>query len=427
MSKNFKYSGFEWIGEIPVNWEVGKVKMAFERKNSKAHEENPVILSLTRKGVKIRDISTGEGQIASSYYDYNPVSKNDLLLNPMDLYSGANCTIANIEGVISPAYVNLKSKKGFNPLFYDYYFKVQYWTMAFFAHGKGVSFENRWTLNTETLMNFPILIPPEKEQNKIANYLSNKIHYVEKIILENENIVKKYNEYKQSLISEVITTGLNNKIQMKDSNVDWIGKIPNDWDIIKAKFLFNQRNQKGNTIELQLLSSTQKFGVIPQELYEELTDMVAVKVKEDADLSSFKCIHQNDYCISLRSFEGGFEFCKYEGVVSPAYSVFFPKVNIDYTYYKYLFKEYGFIENMKSYCMSLRDGKNIAFEDFGNTYIPYPPLHIQHEISEYLDEKCSLIDSLILEKENLINNLEEYKKSIIFEYVTGKKEVPNEI
>ena len=211
---------------------------------------------------------------------------------------------------------------------------------------------------------------------------------------------------------------------MKDSNIDWIGEIPEDWDIIKAKFLFDQRFQKGNDIELQLLSSTQKFGVIPQTLYEELSNMTAVKVKKDTDLSSFKCIHKHDFCISLRSFEGGFEYCEYEGVVSPAYSVFFPVEKIDNDYYKYLFKEYGFIENMKSYCMSLRDGKNISFEDFGNTHIPYPPLQVQSEIANYLDEKCKFIDSLILEKEKLIKELEEYKKSLIFEYVTGKKEVP---
>ena len=108
-------------------------------------------------------------------------------------------------------------------------------------------------------------------------------------------LIDSYHEYKKSLISEVVTTGLNNNSPMKNSDIDWIGEIPIEWNIIKAKFLFNQRNQKGNNIKLQLLSSTQKFGVIPQELYEELTSMTAVKIKEDTDLSLFKCIHQNDF------------------------------------------------------------------------------------------------------------------------------------
>ena len=93
---------------------------------------------MARTGVRERDISNNEGQIAESYYNYNPVDVDDLLINPMDLYSGANCSISKISGVISPAYVNLRYREGYNPQYYDYYFKLQYWLMAFFAHGKGV-------------------------------------------------------------------------------------------------------------------------------------------------------------------------------------------------------------------------------------------------------------------------------------------------
>ena len=102
-----KDSGVEWIGEIPKDWKIGRVKNVFIRKNEKARQENPTILSLARSGVKVRDISTGEGQIAESYYNYNPVEIGDLLLNPMDLYSGANCSISKVSGVISPAYIIL--------------------------------------------------------------------------------------------------------------------------------------------------------------------------------------------------------------------------------------------------------------------------------------------------------------------------------
>ena len=116
-----KDSGVEWIGEIPEDWGIVKVKQAFVRKNEKAQQENPVVLSLARSGVRVRDVSTNEGQVAESYYNYNPVSVGDLLLNPMDLYSGANCSLSEVEGVISPAYVNLKSKEGYFSKFYDYY------------------------------------------------------------------------------------------------------------------------------------------------------------------------------------------------------------------------------------------------------------------------------------------------------------------
>ena len=149
-------------------------------------QNNPVVLSLARSGVKVRDISNNEGQIAESYFNYNPVDVDDILLNPMDLYSGANCSISKVKGVISPAYINLKALEGVNPGFFDYYFKVQYWLMAFFSYGKGVSFENRWTLNAEILMNYPLLVPKYSEQCKIKKYLDEKCSKID-VVLENLN------------------------------------------------------------------------------------------------------------------------------------------------------------------------------------------------------------------------------------------------
>ena len=205
---------------------------------------------------------------------------------------------------------------------------------------------------------------------------------------------------------------------------EWLGEVPEHWEFYKGKFIFAQRNEKVNDIELQLLSPTQHFGVIPQSMLEELTSANVVKVKDDTDLSTFKTIHRGDFCISLRSFQGGFEYSEYEGVVSPAYQVFFPIKEICDRFYKYLFKEKGFISEMNSHTMSLRDGKNIAFDDFGNTYIPYPPIEEQRAIADYLDARCSKIQSLSAELQKQMVTLDNYRQSLIFECVTGKKEIP---
>lgn len=206
--------------------------------------------------------------------------------------------------------------------------------------------------------------------------------------------------------------------EMKDSGIEWIGKIPKNWTLKKGKFLFKQRNTRGNAINLELLSPTQHYGVISQSEYEKFTGMKAVKLKEKTDLSQLKTIHNGDYCISLRSFQGGFEFCENEGVVSPAYQVFYAQVSTNPSYYKYLFKNDAFISKMNSFTMSLRDGKNIAFSDFGNTLIPYPPLLSQQAIADFLDAKCADIDSLTGDIQKQINILKEYKKSVITQAVT---------
>ena len=205
--------------------------------------------------------------------------------------------------------------------------------------------------------------------------------------------------------------------EIKDSGFDWIGKKPENWQFIKGKYIFKQRNSKGNSICLRLLSPSQKFGVVPQTLLEELTTQNVVKVKEDTDLTTFKTIHNGDFCISLRSFQGGFEYCTYEGVVSSAYQVFYPTVEIYDGYYKFLFKDKSFIEKMNSYTISFRDGKNIAFSDFGDTYIPYPPIEEQKKIAEFLDAKTAEIDALVADIQAQIETLEQYKRSTVIETV----------
>lgn len=206
--------------------------------------------------------------------------------------------------------------------------------------------------------------------------------------------------------------------QMKDSGYSWLGQIPALWPLKKGKYIFRQKSERGNSICLQLLSPTQNYGVIPQELYEELSGMSAVKLNDKIDLAGLKTVHRGAYIISLRSFQGGFEYSEYEGVVSPAYQVFYPTVPICNRYYKYMFKDRGFIEKMNSYTISLRDGKNIAFSDFGNTYIPLPPVPEQQRIADFLDDRCAEIDNLTADIQKEIEMMQEYRRSLITEAVT---------
>ena len=193
---------------------------------------------------------------------------------------------------------------------------------------------------------------------------------------------------------------------------EWLGDIPTHWKIVRGKNIFQQRFEKGN-LETVLLSATQKYGMYPQNLVEGV-----VQVSENTDLQTFKTVHKNDYVISLRSFQGGFEFSNFEGVCSPAYQVFFARIEINFLYYKYLFKSDGFIAKMNSLTVGIREGKNIQFKDFGNSYIPLPPLAEQKKIAAYLDKKCSAIDSIIDKEQKLIEKLKDYKQSLITETVT---------
>lgn len=414
-----KNSGVEWIGNIPSEWRIGRVKNAFTRKNEKAHQEEPTILSLARSGVKIRDLSTGEGQIAESYYNYNPVEPFDLLLNPMDLYSGANCSISKVYGVISPAYINLKANKNYYPVFYDYYFKTQYWAMAFFAHGKGVSYDNRWTLSTETMMNYYIPVPSLHEQKRIADFLDSKVTQIDKIISETKASIENYKEYKQSVITEAVTKGLNKNVPMKDSGIEWIGEIPSEWKVHMLSQIFYQHKCKNKDLQENNLLSL-SYGKIKRKNI----DVAGGLLPESFD--NYNIIDVNDIVLRLTDLQNDHKslrvgIVKEKGIITSAYITLRSKENIETDYFYYYLHTFDIHKGF--YGMGCGVRQSLNFDELKKLKILYPSTKEQKGIVKFLDNKCAEIDNLILQKEKLITNLEEYKKSLIYEYVTGKKAV----
>lgn len=200
--------------------------------------------------------------------------------------------------------------------------------------------------------------------------------------------------------------------KMKDSGIEWIGEIPEGWEVVKAKYLFAQRNEKGNSA-LVLLSPTQKYGVIPQSQLEGV-----VQVKENTDLRGFKTIHIGDFVISLRSFQGGFEFSNYEGVCSPAYQVFHATKDLSNDFFRYLFKSDGFISKINSLTVGIREGKNIQYWDFSNMLLAVPPKEIQIRSAQYLNAKCTEIDTMLSKTRSSIEEYKKLKQAVITQAVT---------
>jgi type I restriction enzyme S subunit len=422
--REMKDSGIEYVGNIPADWMIHPVYYYFgERKNRNILGKEQNLLSLSYGNVIRKDINTSEGLLPASFNTYNIVEKGDIIIRPTDLQNDKRSLRTGLvkeRGIITSAYLDLMPIKKVDTAYFRYLLHAFDITKVFYNMGNGV----RQGLNFSEFSRLMVFEPSADEQHRISTYLDSKCAEIDALTVDIQSQIDTLEQYKRSVITEAVTKGLDRNVEMKKSGYDWPGTTPSEWKMIKGKYLFTQRNERGNSIELQLLSPTQAYGVIPQEVYEELSGMSAVKLNEKTDLMNLKTIHKGDYCISLRSFQGGFEYSEYEGVVSPAYQVFYPIVPIADGYYKYLFKEQGFIDKMNSYTMTLRDGKNIAFSDFGNTYIPYPSIDQQKVIATYLDEKTTEIDGIIAQKKEQLTTLEAYKKSTIYEYVTGKKEVP---
>ena len=417
-----KYSGIKWIGTIPDNWEVRKVKQCFYISKEQAHEENPTILSLARAGVKVRDISNNEGQLAASYDNYNPVMPGDLLLNPMDLYSGANCSLSEVSGVISPAYINLRKKVELNPKFYDYYFKTQYWAMAMFAHGKGVSFDNRWTMNSETLLNYYLPFPTPDAQDKIVDLINKKTAEIDSLIeIENQQI-QKLKEYKQAVITEAVTKGLDKNAVMKDSGVEWIGKMPNNWTRIKVNSLFSEigsgTTPKGENYYIDgSVNWIQSGDINGGDLFECSTQVNDEAIKECSALKVYKA----PYLIMAMygGSVGHLSVSHIDACCNQACCVMRePNCDFDFAFYSLI--------AVKDYLLKSAIGggqPNISQTIIKQLWFCKPSIEEQKKISKYLNKKNAEIEQLIEIKQKKIDDLNEYKKSLIYEYVTGKKEV----
>jgi possible type I restriction-modification system, S subunit len=433
MAGTLKDSKTRWLGQIPTDWDMVRVKDCFDRKNKKANQKNPIVLSLTRSGVKIRDITSNEGQLAADYTNYNPVAKDDILINPMDLVSGDNCNISKVEGVISPAYVNLRYKKGINPRFYNYYFKLQYWLGAFFAHGYGVSFDNRWTLSYEALSKYPIVLPPSEEQDKIADFLDEKCAEIDKLSEDIQKQIDILNDYKKSVITRAVTKGLDPNAEMKDGRVDWAKNIPKTWKVTKLKYLFDFG--KGLNIT--------KADLVPEGLPVVSYGQIHSKLNDKTSLSEeLLRFVDNRYQVrypQCRIKQGDFVFADtsedYEGCGNCVYKrdnskvfagyhsiILKAKQNSDNRYLAYLFTTDLWRKQIRTAVSGVKVF-SITQNILSRASVILPPEKEKLIIADYLDGVCSDIEYSISAKYSQLENLTIYKKSIIYEYVTGKKRV----
>ena len=209
---------------------------------------------------------------------------------------------------------------------------------------------------------------------------------------------------------------------MKDSGIEWAKELPIGWEPINPKALFTQRKDKALPGEKQLTAS-QQYGVVYQDEYMELTGSKIVTVEKDFDI--LKHVEAGDFVISMRSFQGGLECSTKTGSISSAYVMLIPNLRMVFPrFFRWLLKSPVYINALQSTSNMVRDGQAMRYSNFAQVRLFTVPMEEQREIADYLDQQCSSMDRLIEQKSKLLEEFESYKKSLIYEYVTGKKEVP---
>lgn len=275
--------------------------------------------------------------------------------------------------------------------------------------------------NWKKLREIDYLLPDLLEQQNIANFLDAKCAEIDALAADIQTQIDTLEQYKRSVITEAITKGLNPDVEMACHQISWIEQMPAHWKIIPSKYLFHNSDKRKCEGDQQLTAS-QKHGIITQQEYMERENSKIVFANQG--LENWKHVEPYDFVISLRSFQGGLEMSETTGCITWHYVVLKANKPICPRFYKWLFKSSAYINALQGTCNFIRDGQDLRFSNFAQVPLYEPPLSEQEDIASYLDMKCSQIDSISDQKKEQLTVLEAYKKSLIYEYVTGKKEVP---
>lgn len=301
---------------------------------------------------------------------------------------------------------------------------IYYYLSNLFPHemDKGSAQSTVPSMRLPMLLNFPLFLPSKKEQDKIVTFLDSKCSEIDAISADIQKEIETLEQYKRSVITEAVTKGLNPDVEMKDSGIEWVGNIPAHWDVQKNKRLFVEVNNKClATDNYTLLSVSEYYGVAPRN--EKIKDGDFETRAES--LNGYKICRKGDIVMNIMlAWKKATARTAYDGIVSPAYCVYRGK-GIETSYYHYVFRTNGCADYFGLHSTGIIDSRLRLYTDaFFNLNSPVPPIDEQKNIATYLDSKCEEIESIIAIKKKQMETLSSYKKSLIYEYVTGKKKVP---
>ena len=418
MERQFKDSGIEWIGRIPRDWNTTKLGALYTQRNEKVSDKDFPPLSVTMQGILPQletAAKTDDGD------NRKLVRKGDFAINSRSDRRGS-CGISPYDGSVSLINTILKPRGEMNPFFYNWLFHTSLFADEFYKWGHGIV-DDLWTTRWQEMKKITVAVPSLAEQQRIADYLDEKCGEIDELITLQEQMIAKLTNYKQSVITEAVTKGINPYVQLVPSGIDWIGDMPKGWKVCRIKDIFRLRT-----------------GTTPKDFEQGLSSDALVNWFTPSDVAEMNC----ELSSSERHLSQ--EVIKKEGIeLSPAGSLVFVGIGasagkIGYaTVEGYSNQQITMLIPKQNKCLGkysyfymIADRKRIRDNAFfttlpiiNNSYLSgiktlLPPIDEQHAIVEYLDAKCGEIDKLIETKRQKIEMLKKYKKSVIYEAVTGK-------
>ena len=409
MSREMKYSGIPWIGNIPCSWDVARIKTIFKERTELSEDGSETLLSVSEYyGVANRSERVSEGEFVSraeTLVGYKKCYVGDLVSNIMLAWKGS-MGITEIDGIVSPAYCVYEPSPRIYPRYYHYLFRTSLYTSIFRLYSKGI-IDSRLRLYSPYFFDISAIIPSLSEQQKIALFLDRKCAEIDEMIALQEKIIDELKAYKQSVITEAVTKGLNPDVPMKDSGIEWIGEIPDHWSRYRLKYLCSIQTGDKDTQD-----------AVQDGQYPFYVRSPHVEKSNNYSFEGEGILMAGDGAGAGRVFHH--VYGKY-AVHQRVYRMYNIQniIQSDYLFF--------YISNLFCKVMDMGSAQStvpsVRLPMLTNFATCIPPRVEQETIAEYLNAKCTEIENLISIKLSKIDSLKEYKKSIIYEHVTGKKEV----
>lgn len=411
--REMKDSGIEWVGAIPQDWQLSKIGSLYTQRNEKVSDKDYQPLSVTMQGILPQLATAAKTDDGDNR---KLVRVGDFAINSRSDRRGS-CGISPLDGSVSLINIILTPRTAMHPGYYNWLFHTTLFADEFYKWGHGIV-ADLWTTRWQEMKSITVPVPEYAEQERIAAFLDAECAEIDAVLEKTRASIEEYKKLKQAVITQAVTKGVRGDRPMKDSGIEWIGDIPAEWDVIRVKQLLKERNERSKEGKEEPLSMSQKVGLVPTKFLESIPNMASSFV-------GAKLTYVDDLVFNkLKAHLGVFSVSRYDGLVSPDYAVYCSTGKSNLKYLEYIFKTPQCIGEFRKKSTGIAAGlMRLYTEGLFSIYLPYPALSEQEEIAEYLNEKCAGIDALIVKKQQYLTEIENYKKSLIYEYVTGKKEV----
>ena len=421
-----KDSGIEWIGEIPADWEMGRIGQLYSERREKVSDTKYAPLSVTMQGI-VPQLSTAAK--TDAHDDRKLVKKGDFAINSRSDRRGS-CGVSPFDGSVSLINTILCPHDDMNAGYYNWLFHTSMFADEYYKWGHGIV-NDLWTTGWQEMKRISIPVPAIEEQAAISNYLDQQCAYIDAVIEKTKASIEEYKKLKQAVITQAVTKGIRGDRPMKDSGIEWIGEIPADWEVGKIKYgVTKVGSGKTPSGGADTYADEGILFLRSQNVYDtglSLEEPTYITEEVDEEMKGTR-VGPRDVLLNITGGSIG-RCCIFpkelvRANVNQHVSIIRVKTNIftsEYMHYYWLSK-LGKMSIALYQTGGNREG--MSADAIKNSPILIFDINEQNEIVDYLDEKCSAIDILIEKKEQTLTDMESYKKSLIYEYVTGKKEVP---